>query len=83
MIGPMDEIGSERAPMGNAMVVHGLIESTVGWLLVGWKPVGWHMLAAQCCPVRRERLLEPFLLQVLLLFQLLQCLLLLVAVMTV
>ena len=29
MIGPMDEIGSERAPMGKAMVVHGLIESTV------------------------------------------------------
>ena len=29
MIGPMDEIGSERAPMGKAMDVHGLIESTV------------------------------------------------------
>ena len=29
MIGPMDEIGSERAPMGKAMVVHGLIETTV------------------------------------------------------
>ena len=29
MIGPMDEIGSERAPMGKAMVVHGFIESTV------------------------------------------------------
>ena len=29
MIGPMDEIGSERAPMGKAIVVHGLIDSAV------------------------------------------------------